>query len=87
MICIGTCTLTLASLLDVGAIPSKPYIDPQEDDDRVEARWMDIGSYVGVLCKACVVQARQVGWMRFGEYSFAARIISGSLTHTLEISQ
>ena len=69
MICIGTCTLTLASLFDVGAIPSKPYIDP-EDDDRVEARWMDIGTYVNYLCKACVVQARQVGWMRFGGFTF-----------------
>lgn len=62
--------MALASLLDVGHIPSKPQIDPEEDDDRVVARWMDIGSYVGVLCKACVIQAGQVGWMRFGELLF-----------------
>ena len=65
LFCIGTCTLTIASLFDVGSIPSKPFIDP-EDDDRVVARWMDVGSYIGVLCKVCVVQARQVGWIRFG---------------------
>lgn len=65
---LGSCTLTLASLLDVGPIPAKPAIERGKGTERVVAKWRDIGRSVASLGTVCVLEAGGVGWMAFGEY-------------------
>ncbi|CAF9929367.1 MAG: hypothetical protein HETSPECPRED_007355 [Heterodermia speciosa] len=63
----GTCTLTLASLLDVGSIPAKIPFTRSEATERVLAKWRDVGFTVASLGKTCVLEASAVGWMAYEE--------------------
>ncbi|KAG7001957.1 hypothetical protein G7Y79_00030g064900 [Physcia stellaris] len=75
----GSCTLTLASLLDVGPIPDKPPTTRTKGSERVVAKWTEIGRSVATLGSTCVLEAGAVGWAPYDVFARQSTIRSTPL--------
>lgn len=62
---LGTCVLAIASLRDVGSIPSKPNIHGGETVGVI-ATWAAVSEYVQLLSEACQVRGSELGWTAYG---------------------
>ena len=60
--------LAIASLVDVGDIPSKPDISGG-GSEGVIATWQEVAEYVQLISEACVTQRSQFGWTGYGKLS------------------
>ncbi len=60
--------LAIASLVDVGDIPSKPDISGG-GSEGVIATWQAVAEYVQLLSEACVTERSQFGWTGYGKPS------------------
>ena len=57
--------LAIASLVDVGDIPSKPDI-PGGGTEGVVATWGAVAEYVRLLSGACLTGRSKLGWTGYG---------------------
>ena len=62
----GTCVLAIASLVDVGDIPSKPDVSG-EGSVGVIATWQAVSEYVQLLSETCLVRRSELGWTGYGK--------------------
>ena len=62
----GTCVLAIASLVDVGDIPSKPEISGG-GTEGVIATWRAVEEYVQLLSGACLNGRSKLGWTGYGK--------------------
>ena len=61
---IGTCVLAIASLRDVGDIPSKPDISAG-GTEGVIATWRSVSEYVQLLSERCLSRLSFLGWTAY----------------------
>ena len=59
--------LTIASLVDVGDIPAKPYVPSGGGAVGVVATWRAVAEHVQLLSEACLVGRGELGWMVYGK--------------------
>ena len=58
--------LAIASLVDVGDIPSKPDVSG-EGSVGVIATWYAVLEYVQLLSETCLVRQSELGWTGYGK--------------------
>ena len=61
---LGTCVLAIASLRDVGDIPSKPDVSG-EGTEGVIATWRSVSEYVQMLSERCLSRLSFLGWTAY----------------------
>ena len=83
MYALGTCVLAIASLRDVGDIPSKPDVSGG-GTEGVIATWRSVAEYVQLLSERCLSRLSFLGWTAYRKLAVCFCLI-GSLYVSLRL--